>query len=363
MRGLRGLLLGLCGFVVLGAAVAGAATTSCLTGSAPQVANDPDAVRATRAAIAASCPCAKFDGVGDSGRHAYRRCATTIIDGMIDAGDLRAQCRGKVRRMASKSTCGFPVGTSAVVCLREDLTTGALSCAIRTPASTCRSTSGVDHETRCTSATHCIDAADSNGDLLIAAPGDTGKCGSPQPSPTPAPTPAPSAPGPYPTGPGGESLAQLLNAYRVANGKAALPLSPALMATAGAHVFDLTQHPGTDSGVCTPHSWSNQGGLLWTGCCYTIDAAQADCMWRKPREISTGLGLITYPGAGYEIALHGTVEGTPEQVLAVFADSPPHRDVMLSKNGWEFLDTHPAMGAAIRGGYAVVWFGDATDPN
>ena len=40
-------------------------------------------------------------------------------------------------------------------------------------------------------------------------------------------------------------------------------------------------------------------------------------------------------------------EGTPEQVLAVFADSPPHQAVMLSKNGWEFLDLHPAMGAAI----------------
>jgi hypothetical protein len=35
---------------------------------------------------------------------------------------------------------------------------------------------------------------------------------------------------------------------------------------------------------------------------------------------------------------------------------------MLSTDGWEFLDAHPAMGAAMLGKYSVVWFGDATDP-
>lgn len=344
--------------LLLAAQPAAAATLTCLTGTAARVANDPAAIRATRDAIDADCPCAKFDGTDGKTRHAYRRCARTVIDMLIGTGILRKQCRGRMRRTTSKSTCGLPASAGATVCLREDLATGSLSCSIQS-ASSCRGTSGVDRETRCTSATRCLDAADSNGDLLIAAPGDSGRCA----SPAPTPTPAANVPGPYPTGPNGQRLAELVNQYRVANGKPALPLSPVLMAVAAAHVYDLTQHAGTDSGVCTPHSWSNQGGLLWTGCCYTIDAAQADCMWRKPREISTGLGLTTYPGAGYEIALRGTPEGTPEQVLAVFADSPPHRDVILSTNGWEFLDLHPAMGAATREGYSVVWFGDATDPN
>jgi hypothetical protein len=133
--------------------------------------------------------------------------------------------------------------------------------------------------------------------------------------------------------------------------------------TAAAHVSDLALHPETDSGACIPHSWSRFGGSLWTGCCYTIDAAQADCMWSKPRQLSAGLGMINYTGNGYEIALRGFEGMTPAQVLEAFVNSAPHRDVLLSTGGWGFLDAHPAMGAAIKGKYGVVWFGDATDLN
>ena len=170
-------------------------------------------------------------------------------------------------------------------------------------------------------------------------------------------------PNPLATGADGKRLAELLNAYRVANGKPAHPLSQTMMATAALHVADLKAHPEIDSGACVPHSWSNSGGLLWTGCCYTLDHAQADCMWRKPREISAGLGMIQYTGNGYEIALRGYEGNTPEDVLEAFTNSAPHRAVMLSTGGWEFLDAHPAMGAAMLGSYSVVWFGDASDAN
>jgi len=350
-----GLLLG----VLLLPRSSTAATTSCLTGTASQVALDPAKILATRAAVAVACPCAQFDGSPDNERRDYRRCANQVIDTLVATGALRSACRTKVRRMHAKSTCGSPSSPRSTICVRKHLSTGSVSCTIRTPASDCRNEPEVYKEARCMKATHCVDAADTDGDLLIAAPGDSGKCAPPRPAPTPAPT----TPGPYPTGPGGKRLAELLNSFRIANAKPPHPLSGAMTATAGAHVADLNEHPEIDSGSCIPHSWSNQGGLLWTGCCYTQNHAQADCMWRKPRELSAGLDLLPYTGNGYEIALRGYDGNTPEQVLEAFTASAPHRAVMLSTGGWEFLDTHPAMGAAMLGKYSVIWFGDASDPN
>ena len=344
----------------LAVAPVSAMAAGCLKGTALEVAADEIAIRTTRTAIEAFCPCAAYDGSADLGTRAYKRCAKTIIDSLIDAGGLRQACRKKLIRLTTKSTCGLPSSPAAVVCVLKSLPTGDVGCAIRAPASACSNVPQVETAKRCTSFTHCMDAADTDGNLLIAAPGDTGAC-SPWPLPTPRPIATP--PGPFPTGPGGQRLAQLLNAYRVANGKPAHPLSRTMMATAGAHVADLAEHPEIDSGACVPHSWSHDGGLLWTGCCYTVNHAQADCMWRKPRELSAGLGLIPYTGNGYEIALRGFDGNTPEEVMQAFSASAPHRAVMLSTSGWEFLDTNPAMGAAMLGKYSVVWFGDASDPN
>ncbi len=355
------------GVVALAALVAlarpaDAASTGCL-GSAPVALGDAAGIVGTRLAIAAVCPCASFDGSAGHNRRAYRRCAKDAIDAMVGIGTLRAECRGKVRRMSAKSTCGFADGAGATVCLTKQLATGVIGCDVVAPASACRSTPGVEATRRCRAATHCIDAADTDGDLRIAAPGDTGTCTSAS-RPAPTATPRPSAtPAPFATGPGGQRLAALINAYRVQNGKRAHPLSRTMMTVAGAHVADLTENPSIDSGRCVPHSWSRENGLLWSGCCYTVDHAQAGCMWDKPRELSAGLDMIQYTGNGYEIAMRGYDGNTPEQVLEAFVASPPHRAVILSASGWEFLDTAPAMGAAMRGKYSVVWFGDSRDPN
>ncbi len=55
----------------------------------------------------------------------------------------------------------------------------------------------------CTGHTHCIDAADTNDDLVIAAPGDGGQCAAAAtPTPTgPRPTATPTLPGPPPPTP------------------------------------------------------------------------------------------------------------------------------------------------------------------
>jgi hypothetical protein len=277
-----------------------------------------------------------------------------VANALVASGSLRRQCRATVRRMSAGATCGAKPG--AATCVRERTATGKVSCSVK-PLARCASAPGVYVERAC-AATHCIDAADSNGDLLLTA-ADSGHCtGASMPQPTPQPTPG--TPDPFPTGSGGERLAQLVNEYRVASGKPAIPLSRALMATAGAHVADLVAHPGTFGGSCNLHSWSNHGGGLWTGCCYTDNHAQAACMWQKPSQISSGLGFARYPGNGYEIAFLGG-GATPEQVLQAFRGSPPHDDVLLSRGMWAPIP-FPAMGAAIQGAYAVVWFGDAADP-
>ena len=355
-RGPRAALLG--GVRLAADTGAHAASTSCL-GDAPVALGDAAAIRTVRTAIDAFCPCDSYDGSADLDRRAYKRCAKDVIATLVNAGAMRSECRTKAKRFSFKSTCGYAPSRNAAVCTHEALASGAVSCSIELPGSQCRDTAGVDDATRCTAHTHCIDAADTNGDLRIAAPGDTGGC-APAPTATPRPT---STPSPFATGALGKRLFDLVNQYRAANGKPAHPYSKTMGFTAAAHVQDLVQRPWIDSGVCIPHSWSTQGGLLWTGCCYTIDAAQADCMWRKPREISAGLGMVRYTGNGFEIALRGFEGNTPEQVMEAFVNSPPHRAVMLSTNGWQFLDATPAMGAAMQGKYSVVWFGDATDPN
>lgn len=144
-------------------------------------------------------------------------------------------------------------------------------------------------------------------------------------------------------------LLELINAYRADNGLPAIPTSASMTIVAQTHAEDLfVNNPVTAE--CNLHSWSNAGS--WTPCCYTDDHAQAQCMWDKPRELST------YPGNGYEIAASGTPDAA--SALAAWQGSPPHNAVILSQDIW--VD-HPwnAIGAGINNGYAVVWFGEEAE--
>jgi hypothetical protein len=81
-------------------------------------------------------------------------------------------------------------------------------------------------------------------------------------------------------------------------------------------------------------------------------------MWSKPNEITGGV----YFAAGYEIAYNASGGATAAGALAAWKASPGHNDVILNQGIWASRDPWPAMGAGIFGGYAVVWFGDMTDP-
>jgi hypothetical protein len=143
-----------------------------------------------------------------------------------------------------------------------------------------------------------------------------------------------------------------INAYRVENGLEEIPMSKSLTKVAETHVKDLVENQPV-KGNCNMHSWSDKGS--WTSCCYTPDHASADCMWNKPRE------LTSYKGNGYEIAAWYSIDITPEMALKLWKESSGHNNVILNKDVWKDLEWK-AMGAAIYQGYAVVWFGEETDP-
>ncbi len=155
------------------------------------------------------------------------------------------------------------------------------------------------------------------------------------------------------------ALCEEINAYRVSEGLDAVPVSVALMTVAEAHVADLSAHPEIAQGECNLHSWS-EGSPEWSGCCYTADHAQAQCMWSKPSQLTESWGANQYTGNGFEIAAGGT--GSPEAALAAWQGSPPHHAVILNDDIWADYSPWPAMGCGLLNGYAAVWFGDAVDP-
>ena len=144
--------------------------------------------------------------------------------------------------------------------------------------------------------------------------------------------------------------------YRKQNGLPAIPFSKALTIVAKSHVDDLEITESSRKSSCNMHSWGES--LSWTSCCYTNDHAQASCMWNKPKE------MTSYPGAGYEIAHggSGSFVATAESALSGWKKSSGHNSVILNKGIWK-NKSWEAIGIGIQGAYAVVWFGEESDPN
>jgi hypothetical protein len=78
-------------------------------------------------------------------------------------------------------------------------------------------------------------------------------------------------------------------------------------------------------------------------------------MWNKPRELSG------YKGNGFEIS-HGApnVRVSAKSAVDGWKGSAPHNDVMINAAGWK--QPWQAVGVAISGGYAHVWFGNEPCP-
>ena len=169
--------------LVLTVAPAGASSLTCLTGSDPATAGDATALAAVRALVDAACPCASFDGLSVGHTHGdYIRCARPVVAAEVAGGHLRRQCMGNMKRMLAFSTCGFDPALGARPCITRSLVNGSVSCRIRarttrngTPRDKCINTPAA-RAVQCPAFTHCMDAADTNADLRIAAPNDNGLC-------------------------------------------------------------------------------------------------------------------------------------------------------------------------------------------
>jgi len=161
--------------VVLVPGVSWAAAKTCLTGTAPEVAADPAQIAAVRTQIDSTCACASFDGSAGKTHGSYVSCVNATIKSQVQTGNLRTQCQATVKKYYSTSTCGVLPSLGAVPCIRTSSTSGKVTCAIA-PAAKCVGQRGVTSYTACPSATTCVDAADTNHDLMIAAPGDSGSC-------------------------------------------------------------------------------------------------------------------------------------------------------------------------------------------
>jgi uncharacterized protein YkwD len=161
-----------------------------------------------------------------------------------------------------------------------------------------------------------------------------------------------------------ESVLQLLiNNYRNDNGLPDVSLARSLVTVAQWHVVDLeTNHPdsGTDPGSglsCNTHSWSNWQPDLWSPVCYVSDHRYASGMWDKPREITDNV----YTGNGFENGYWSGGQATAQGAFDGWRNSPAHNAVILETGVWSGSNW-PAMGVGIYEHYAVLWFGDASDP-
>lgn len=152
-----------------------------------------------------------------------------------------------------------------------------------------------------------------------------------------------------------QRLVEIVNAYRVQNGRPALQASKWLSTTGQWHVWDLAEN-NPITATCNMHSWSGARPDLWQAVCYTPDHAQAVQMWQKPSQISAG----RYVGNGYENAVSAS---TADAALAWWQNSPAHNAVILQQPPvWSNVN-FTALGVGLWGGLAVLWFGDGSDPD
>lgn len=152
-------------------------------------------------------------------------------------------------------------------------------------------------------------------------------------------------------------LYKLIMEYRKEKGLPSIPLSTSLSFVAQTHARDIIKNkPNNDN--CNMHSWSSNGN--WSSCCYTRDHKQAECMWKKPME------LTNYKGYGYEISFSvytsadATYTATAEEALRGWKSSQGHNQVIINESIWKD-SPWKSIGIGIYQGYACVWFGREAD--
>lgn len=146
-------------------------------------------------------------------------------------------------------------------------------------------------------------------------------------------------------------LLESINQFLVENGKKDLDYSISLSYVAKLHVNDLLQnHP--DTSVCNLSSWSNKGE--WTDCCYQKYVPNQDCMWEKPKE------LTSFKYRGYEMAFYFEEDFNSDTVMQLLLSSNAAIDMLLTKGDYS-KKNWVCMGVALNNKYASIWFAQRAD--
>jgi len=141
-----------------------------------------------------------------------------------------------------------------------------------------------------------------------------------------------------------KELFRIINEYRAQNKLPPIALSEPLSFVANRHILDLTMNV-----KYLTHGWSN--------CPYDIKSEKTwDCVFESPKRLKTN-----YTGQGFE-NLYRNLNGNATPVLALEAwkKSPMHNNLILNLDIWK--DTkYDALGVAVSGNYAAIWFGSRSD--
>lgn len=147
-------------------------------------------------------------------------------------------------------------------------------------------------------------------------------------------------------------LVHLINDYRKTMAMSAIPLSKALCFVAEKHAVDLDMFK-PDTNTCNFHSWSDKGN--WEPCCYEKDTKDKSCMVNKPREFTH------YSGDAYEIVYWENKKASANKAFNQWRETSASRSLITNFKEWEDKSWN-AMGVSIYKSFAIVWFGEETDP-
>lgn len=142
-----------------------------------------------------------------------------------------------------------------------------------------------------------------------------------------------------------------VNDLRVEYDKSLLKLSASLSYIAQTHVNDLlNNHP--DTSICSLSSWSDKGN--WKACCYNTYVLDEDCMWEKPKE------LTTYPYRGYELVMYFEDRLNVDSVIQLWSGTKKVLDMILTRESYK-QKKWICMGVGLNEHYVSVWFGQRAD--
>jgi len=148
-----------------------------------------------------------------------------------------------------------------------------------------------------------------------------------------------------------KKLFDAINALLTDYDKKPLKLSASLSYVARLHVDDLLKNR-PDTSICNLSSWSDKGP--WTACCYNKYVPDQECMWGKPKE------LTTYPYRGYELAGYFQDELTPDTVIELWSTQKEILDMLLARKNYAKKEW-VCMGVGMNRHYVSVWFGQRPD--